>query len=428
MINTDLENASKIMIGSQEAEAIYVGSNLIWNSVVPYDAELEYLQNDSNKQAYINTLISTTNDMIGADIEINLAEYVHDKWGFGTNTYQNGDRCGMQIGCYNNLLIASIYGQSNKYAATISYTNNKWYNIKLNCLGHAVNVDGTELANSQQISNLGPSGNNILLFARGGNLDRVNNTKPNIKIKYCKIYRNDTTLIRDFIPVRVGQVGYMYDKISGQLFGNNGSGNFILGPDKLPSEYTELEYIETSGTQWIDTGITSTSTMVSQIKFNLLSTSSSSHVYGYRKANDYESYRLFFNGSTGLMYDGPGTSTSNKRRITMNNSVSKDTVFEFELGNNYVKNLVTGNNIGSSNSKYLDGISTITLSYWEGNGSNSDVSSARWYYVKIYEDSTLILDLIPVRKDGVGYMFDRVSKTLFTNQGTGDFILGPDKS
>jgi len=25
--------------------------------------------------------------MIGADIEINLAEYVHDKWGFGTNTY-----------------------------------------------------------------------------------------------------------------------------------------------------------------------------------------------------------------------------------------------------------------------------------------------------------------------------------------------------
>jgi len=30
MINTDLENASKIMIGSQEAEAIYVGSNLIW--------------------------------------------------------------------------------------------------------------------------------------------------------------------------------------------------------------------------------------------------------------------------------------------------------------------------------------------------------------------------------------------------------------
>ena len=36
----------------------------------------------------------------------------------------------------------------------------------------------------------------------------------------------------DLIPVRVGNVGYMYDKVSGKLFGNAGTGNFILGPDK----------------------------------------------------------------------------------------------------------------------------------------------------------------------------------------------------
>ena len=36
----------------------------------------------------------------------------------------------------------------------------------------------------------------------------------------------------DLIPVRVGQVGYMYDKVSGQLFGNVGTGDFGLGPDK----------------------------------------------------------------------------------------------------------------------------------------------------------------------------------------------------
>jgi len=35
----------------------------------------------------------------------------------------------------------------------------------------------------------------------------------------------------DLIPVRVGQVGYMYDKISNKLFGNSGTGSFILGPD-----------------------------------------------------------------------------------------------------------------------------------------------------------------------------------------------------
>ena len=44
------------------------------------------------------------------------------------------------------------------------------------------------------------------------------------------IYNNDL-IVNDFIPVRVGNVGYMYDKISGQLFGNAGTGEFILGPD-----------------------------------------------------------------------------------------------------------------------------------------------------------------------------------------------------
>lgn len=33
----------------------------------------------------------------------------------------------------------------------------------------------------------------------------------------------------DLISVRVGQVGYMYDKVSGQLFGNAGTGTFVLG-------------------------------------------------------------------------------------------------------------------------------------------------------------------------------------------------------
>jgi hypothetical protein len=36
----------------------------------------------------------------------------------------------------------------------------------------------------------------------------------------------------DLIPVRVGNVGYMFDKVSGKLFGNAGTGNFILGHDK----------------------------------------------------------------------------------------------------------------------------------------------------------------------------------------------------
>lgn len=52
----------------------------------------------------------------------------------------------------------------------------------------------------------------------------------NARLAYMKIYDGDT-LMRDFIPVRVGQVGYIYDKVSKQLFGNIGSGAFIFGND-----------------------------------------------------------------------------------------------------------------------------------------------------------------------------------------------------
>ena len=36
------------------------------------------------------------------------------------------------------------------------------------------------------------------------------------------------------------------------------------------------------------------------------------------------------------------------------------------------------------------------------------------------------MHLIPVRKNGLGYMYDKVSGTMFGNSGTGDFILGND--
>lgn len=58
------------------------------------------------------------------------------------------------------------------------------------------------------------------------------------RITYLKIY-NKGTLIRDFIPVRVGSVGYFYDRVSKRLFGNKGTGNFVLGQD-VDSELQQI--------------------------------------------------------------------------------------------------------------------------------------------------------------------------------------------
>lgn len=63
-------------------------------------------------------------------------------------------------------------------------------------------------------------------------------------------------------------------------------------------------------------------------------------------------------------------------------------------------------------------------------GARSDgeeLYAARIYFMRFYVDTNDIYDLIPVRIKDVGYMYDKVSGQLFTNQGNGAFIIGPDK-
>lgn len=60
----------------------------------------------------------------------------------------------------------------------------------------------------------------------------ASSTGINARLYSCTIKEGDT-LLRNFIPVRKDGVGYLYDKVSGELFGNAGTGDFILGPDVI---------------------------------------------------------------------------------------------------------------------------------------------------------------------------------------------------
>lgn len=52
-----------------------------------------------------------------------------------------------------------------------------------------------------------------------------------VKIYGLKLYNSNNALVRDFIPVKINNTGYLYDKISKQLYGNAGSGSLVLGPE-----------------------------------------------------------------------------------------------------------------------------------------------------------------------------------------------------
>lgn len=69
---------------------------------------------------------------------------------------------------------------------------------------------------------------NLAIFAnnRSGSIQE----KTKMALYYCKIYENENA-IRDFIPCQdpSGNIG-LYDVISGEFYGNAGTGVFLAGP------------------------------------------------------------------------------------------------------------------------------------------------------------------------------------------------------
>ena len=89
-------------------------------------------------------------------------------------------------------------------------------------------VDGTTKTNTSGRFSTGNSAKQ-LIFARTQSASSVH-LPGRFRLHYMKIW-HDGVLVRDFIPVRIGRVGYLYNKITKKLFFNSGNGYFLVGPD-----------------------------------------------------------------------------------------------------------------------------------------------------------------------------------------------------
>lgn len=190
--------------------------------VIPYQ-KVEYLQGDG--ESYINTKIPINDDYFEISVEFAYDTFV--AWGSVYSNYLTGSRNLTRImtGKAFDANWYSDYNTAEKGAATVIGSilpNQKTYII--NNRDYTIQ-DGIKYQKKYFNQNY-DNNNPILLFATNS----IYITKMDIKLYSFKIRHKDT-LLRDMIPIREGNIGYMYDKASGQLFGNLGSGKFILGPD-----------------------------------------------------------------------------------------------------------------------------------------------------------------------------------------------------
>ena len=191
--------------------------------------------------------------------------------------------------------------------------------------------------------------------------------------------------------------------------------------DKDGNKYTIVEYIESTGTQYIDTGVT-WNTSIQRIEGEVLFT-------------DYQT-------GGGLNISPWVKEGNNYYGLSIKNSDSIP-VGRFLIGNNYTnfQNIYYLNTkyyyVIDRNDAYINGNQVATVN----NSSNSSSTMYEFanhrdgianifeykqlYYLKIYNNDTLVRDFIPVIDSSERpCLFDKVENKCYYNQGTGEFLWG----
>jgi hypothetical protein len=189
---------------------------------LPYDAEVEYLQSDSNQ--YIDTTIPATTTLM---VEVEFS--VLSNFTFGSGAFM--------FGAFD--LDKTSYSLALNSSTTMRVPNgNAFANFTVPNIGTSKHVLEYQFGNivlddARKSTLRGIIGTPVTLriFSRKNISGTQTGGANGLRIYGFKLTDNNTTLL-DLIPVRVGQVGYMYDKVSGTLFGDDGTGSFTLGPDK----------------------------------------------------------------------------------------------------------------------------------------------------------------------------------------------------
>lgn len=195
------------------------------------------------------------------------------------------------------------------------------------------------------------------------------------------------------------------------------------------STYLELDYIEGTGTQYIDTGIAPYQTMI-ETNFQLTTLTPTGLVQGYTAG--------VWNPDNNRFYAGQYQPSNNPdlRKFICNDR--NNTLTTLGDANLNVHTIIYND---SNNQVLLDGVVKGTVSdltvqterniflfAMNGSAGPQQYLYGKIFYVKITDKSTntLLRDFIPVIRlsDKTVCLYDKVSKQFFTNQGTGKFVAG----
>ena len=205
---------------------------------LPYDAELEWLE-EGPPGSFIQTDIPTTkNTSCAVSLEVVNATKMDDggvccsiyglgqSWDFDSYglfylTQQGQFQRGKLNFHGHNHVLSDVLQTDDPVRFDVSISANGSDNVIVSC---------GSFSSSASIKNIKDSGRFVLL------LNKTNKSLAKTRLVEV-VFSVDNAILGSFIPVRFTNEegeseGAMYDKVSGQLYRNAGTGAFIIGPDK----------------------------------------------------------------------------------------------------------------------------------------------------------------------------------------------------
>lgn len=341
---------------------------------------------------------------------------------------------------------------------------------------NATNVNEIEVSNKLIVNDVLVREVDKISFQSSVNLylfTNNNNGTPQLRMKgmiwYCKIWDNDV-LVRNFIPcINQSNVAGMYDTVNGVFYTNAGTGSFNVGSvvskksvgdlvtdtsdinygkykipiltnstatniylnkplrktSKLPTGYTQLEHIRSTGTQYINTGVNLSNNSNIEINAKLISTQRNISYYLFGSRIENKRYMIAVGGSTDkYLVDF----ISGSYRID-----SLLSAFDGKFHTHKVTNLsyyIDEILQGSKSSLTITNTSSAYIFDVSGDGNTPVAHGAQSWeikYCKIWNGNNLIRDFIPCKNpSNVVGMYDTVNDVFYSNAGSGSFIAGAE--
>lgn len=193
----------------------------------------------------------------------------------------------------------------------------------------------------------------------------------------------------------------------------------------LPSNYTPVNYLQSSGAQWIEMGVapSQNTKAVLKIKINEFTNKGASLIGSRSGLNSDDQFTTYLDdyGGTRFLFRMDG-----QTKAVVFDAVKINTFYTITLSASEMKlELEDGTTVFSKTFSVSDFNSTVTMALFRSKGVSGAYFQGKIYSCKHYNGDELIQNLVPcIDSSGVPCMYDLVEKKTFYNQGTGSFTWG----